>query len=81
MEGILVIVLWCVVIVASIGAFIIWNGISVLKLDEGMREENPEIINRYGRLRLITIFILAGLLTIAAVSLLEATNSANYFKF
>ena len=81
MEGILVIVLWCVVILTSIAGYLIWDKIKVLKSEEGMKETNRQIVNRYGYLRLITLFVLIGLFVIAVVSLLEATKSANYFKF
>lgn len=81
MEGILVIVLWCVVFLVSIGAYMLWNKINILKNEKGISEDNEQIKSKYGQLKLITLFILSALLTIAAVSLIEATDSANYFKF
>ena len=81
MQGILIIVVWSIVIITAVAGYFVWERSKELIVKEKLSEHNKDIINRYGYLRLITLFILLGLFVIAVVSLLEATETQNYFKF
>lgn len=81
MEGILIIVIWILVILTTIAGYFIWEKSRKLVVMDKMSENNKDVINRYGYLRIMSIFVLIGLLIITIISFLEATESANYFKF
>ena len=81
MQGILIIVVWAIVIITAIAGYFVWERSRELVVEENKSENNKDVINRYGYLRLISLFIIIGLLTIAVISFLEASESQNYFKF
>ena len=81
MQGILIIVLWAVAVITSIAGYFVWENSKKLEVQGKMSKNNKDIINKYGYLRLITLFVLISLFVIAVVSLLEATETQNYFKF
>lgn len=81
MQGILIIVVWAVVIITAIAGYFVWERSRELVAKENKSENNKDVINRYGYLRLISLFIIIGLFTIAVISFLEASDSQNYFKF
>ena len=81
MQGILIIVLWAVAVITSIAGYFVWENSKKLEVQGKMSKNNKDIIHKYGYLRLITLFVLISLFVIAVVSLLEATETQNYFKF
>ena len=85
MQGILIIVVWTIVVITAIAGYFVWENAKKLTSTTygsgNMSEYNKDVVNRYGYLRIITIFILIGLFVIAVVSFLEASETQNYFKF
>jgi len=81
MKGILIIVVWVVVVLTAIAGYLVWEKTRTMVIKNKTNENNKDVVNRYGYLRVITIFILIGLFVISVISLLEATDSTNYFKF
>ena len=81
MQGILIIVVWAVVIITAIAGYFVWERSREMVVKENKSENNKDVINRYGYLRIMTLFIIIGLFAIAVISFLEATETQNYFKF
>ena len=81
MKGILIIVVWAIVVITAIAGYFVWERTRTMVVKENKRENDKDVINRYGYLRIISVFVLIGLFTIAVVSFLEATDTVNYLKF
>jgi len=81
MKGILIIVVWAIVVITTIAGYFVWERARTMVVKENKRENDKDVINRYGYLRIISVFVLIGLFIIAIVSFLEATDTGNYLKF